>query len=382
MNADQILDVVRPLVLVVDGLGVIQDRRGGFGGWFGHQLDDVIGTSVFDFVAPAEVDELATYFAESVDMSLDTVTLSLPFRVTVVGDDGLEHPVEVIPTGLEQRSGIWEWVVVLVPLALTTCITRSLDAEMAGETRARVRELLTEEMAVDNANYTSRWFLIDLADTTRPTVTTSRSEDQHLARLLAGEVTDGWQPWADLAAGSTGAIALDDLPSSVREVLDARHWRRAATTPVHVGGAPAAAYVVLGRVPADLDPTIITANVAAPGRPPGRRDHAAHRPVARPRDRLVTAATRDPLTGLANREAFSDALAAAEGPSALLYIDIDHFKSGQRPLWPRDRRPGPDRGVSPNSRSLSTHRCRRSPRGRRVRGPAERRPARPSPGDR
>ena len=52
-------------------------------------------------------------------------------------------------------------------------------------------------------------------------------------------------------------------------------------------------------------------------------------------------ALSDPLTGLLNRRAFSDQVAAGAGPAegaaapmALLVLDLDHFKDDQRPLRP------------------------------------------------
>ncbi|MFI5935304.1 GGDEF domain-containing protein [Actinoplanes sp. NPDC051494] len=44
------------------------------------------------------------------------------------------------------------------------------------------------------------------------------------------------------------------------------------------------------------------------------------------RDVLEQQANADPLTGLANRRSFETALAGAEGPLALITVDLDHFK--------------------------------------------------------
>ena len=57
------------------------------------------------------------------------------------------------------------------------------------------------------------------------------------------------------------------------------------------------------------------------------------------------AARTDPLTGIANRRGFleqtavSRRAAAGRQPTAVLLFDLDHFKTDQRPLRPRRRRP-------------------------------------------
>ena len=57
------------------------------------------------------------------------------------------------------------------------------------------------------------------------------------------------------------------------------------------------------------------------------------------------AARTDPLTGIANRRGFleqtalSRRAAAAHQPTAVLLFDLDHFKTDQRPVRPRRRRP-------------------------------------------
>jgi len=104
-----------------------------------------------------------------------------------------------------------------------------------------------------------------------------------------------------------------------------RGWQRAAVTPVHVDGALVAAYLLFGRVPDQYEITKIDPNVAARIR---RLVDATALLIARwhDRDRLVAAATRDPLTGLANRDAFADALDVAPTGSSVLYVDVDRFK--------------------------------------------------------
>lgn len=325
MNADEILAAIRPLVLVVDGAGEVVDARGSFGGVFGYEASDFQGASVFEFVAPGQIDELAAYFLEAVERSAEALALPLPFRVSMMGRDGAAHPVDVIPTGETSGGDELHWVVVVVPVEQQTSVSRSLEAEMAGRPREEVKQLLAAELMVDNPSYSTRWFLIDLDAASGPAVTTARTQDEAMADAIAHEVHGGWRPWGQVPAGETVVVAVDELPRAVQAVATIRSWRRVALTPVHVEGSLVAAWLSFGRVPDNFDVSEINSNVLSRIR---RLVDATALLIARwhDRDRLVAAATRDPLTGLANRDAFADALAGAEDRAALLYIDVDHFK--------------------------------------------------------
>lgn len=323
MQTDDILDLLRPLVAVVEADGTITSLRGGYGGFLGLDLENRIGSSVFDFIAPHDVDELATYFLESIERSSDELTLTLPFRVTISGGDGIDHPADIIPTGVEVGGETTRWVVVVVPLALSTAATRSLDAEMAGAPRDHVRRLLTEELAVDNEAYGSRWFLLDPDDLS---ITTSRDEDRAMAQVLRDVVTSGWRPWTDPDSPSAQAFDLDSLDPAIGAQARPRGWRKLVVAPVRVDHEVVAVYFQLGRLPGSFPLTEITTNVRV--RIQGLVDVTALLITRwRSRDKLLAAASRDTLTGLANRATFSTALEQATTPAAVLYLDIDHFKS-------------------------------------------------------
>jgi diguanylate cyclase (GGDEF)-like protein len=327
VHADQILDALRPLVLVVDGVGTIAEARGGYGGFLGHDVSTLRGSSVFDHVPPEQVDELAAYFLESVDRSADSRALPLPFRISAIGADGLSHPVDIIPAEDPDTGAEIRWIVSVVPVELQASVSRSLEAEMAGAPRDAVKRLLTEELAIDNLHYSSRWFLVDLTETAGPTVTTARASEEPMAAALAEEVTHrGWRPWGGVDAGELATILVDDLPAGPRSIAAERRWRRVSVTPVHAGGALVAAYLLFSRVPDDFDVNEVNSNVLSRVR---RLVDATALLIARwhDRDRLVAAATRDPLTGLANRDAFADALADCADEATLLYIDVDRFKA-------------------------------------------------------
>jgi diguanylate cyclase (GGDEF)-like protein len=328
MNADEVLSKLRTLVITVDSSGQVLQASGGFGGFYGHDVSSFVGRNVFEYVAPEAHDELAVYFLESAGESVRTASLPVPFRVEILGVDGRRHPVDVIATGEPCEGGGWDWVVVLVPLELQTAHARSLDAEMSGAPRERVIQLLADEVTVDNLHYTTRAYFIDLSDPSDVSVTAARADDQPMADLiLRCHLEDGWEPWAHLAGGETEPLADLPVPEPIREAMASKGWRRGSVTCVRDGNDLLAAYVIMGRVPDDYPAGVVMTNVRAMLR---RLADVTGLIMTRwlERDRLTIAATRDSLTGLSNRAGLLAAMADRAVPDiALLYIDVDEFKS-------------------------------------------------------
>ena len=325
MNLAAVLASIRPLVIEVDGFGVVRAAHGGFGGFLGLDIPALVGQSVFDHLAPADATELAQYFIESADESLDTVSLPLPFRVEIVGGDGRLHSVDVIAAGRDEGGETWSWVATLVPAALQASISRPLDALVALEPRTRVKMLLTEDLAVDNDGYCSRGFLIEPIARSFVDVVTSRDDDHDLADEIARAVALGWSPWGAVPHAETVPVAVEALPRGLRALVEQRGWRRCSTTPVHLDGEVAAAYLVMGRVPEVYAVDHVMTNTATRYRYIARAT-ALILGAWRDRDRLEHAASHDALTGLPNRRAF-EAAVGGMGASGLLFIDVDEFKA-------------------------------------------------------
>ncbi|MDW3213498.1 MAG: GGDEF domain-containing protein [Ilumatobacteraceae bacterium] len=328
MNADEVLSMLRPVVLTVSGVGEVLQSSGGFGGFFGHDPATFVGRNVFEYVTPSAHEELALYFIESGGESAQTASLPVPFRVEIMGADGGQHPVDVIASGVPTGVGTWDWVVVLMPLELQTSHARSLDAEMAGEPHDRIKQLLADEVTVDNLHYTTRAFFVDLSDPTAVDVTSARADDQPMAELIRDcHVDEGWAPWTGLAGGDTIPIADRRLPRRIVEAMSDRGWRRASVTAVRTGADVLGAFVVMGRVPDDYPVDVVMTNVRALFR---RLADATELIMTRwsERERLTIAATRDSLTGLSNRAGLFAAMESrSELAISLLYIDVDEFKS-------------------------------------------------------
>lgn len=324
---------IRPLVIEVDGAGVVRGAHGGFGGFLGLDVATLVGESVFDHVAPSDAAELATYFIDSAGESFDTISIPLPFRVDLIGGDGRLHPVDVIATGREGGRDGWNWVALLVPVALQAAISQPVDAMINREPRSRVKALLAEELAVDNDVFSTRAFLVEPVALADVEVITSRREDADVGDEIARHVARGWAPWNGVPPAGTIPISTAALPDGLRTLAEGRDWRRITTTPVHVDDDVVAAYVVMGRVPAGYSVDRVLSNIAS------RQRYIANVTALimrgwRDRDRLEHAASHDPLTDLANRRAFDAAVAAVSvatgtgtSTGGLLFIDVDDFKS-------------------------------------------------------
>ncbi len=335
MDASEILASVRPLVLVVDSSGVMLDARGGAGGFLGHEPADLVGRLVFDIVAPDALADVAGYFARLTATPTHPVLMPMPFRSVMAGSDGLPYGVDVIPTGVVADTGERNWVVMLVPQSMETSVSEPLNAELTGAGRDVVRSRLCDELCYHNQYGSLRWYFVALED--EPQVFGPRS-DPGLLPVLQRAVDRGWQPWTTptLAVDESGRPrSADDvlLPCTAPASVTSAAWRHAEPdqafrigfVPVELDGELIGVYLELRWVPASGE-LMVRANVLTRIQNLCQVTALLHERW-RDRDRLVLAATRDTLTGLANRDALTDAISEAVEPSAVLYVDVDRFKS-------------------------------------------------------
>ena len=335
MEAVDILASVRPLILVVDATGTMLDARGGAGGFLGHDPDDLVGRLVFDIVAEEALADVAGYFARLTSSPSHPVLLPMPFRSVMSGSDRQPYGVDVIPTGVVDDAGARNWVVMLVPQSMQTSVSEPLNAELTGAGRDVVRSRLCDELCYHNQWGSLRWYFVALDG--EPQVFGPRS-DPGLVTVLQRAVDRGWRPW------TTPTLAVDEsvrprsaddvlLPCDVPPSVTAAALRhaepgqqfRAGFVPVELDGDLIGVYLELRWVPAEGE-LVVRANVLTRIENLCQITALLHERW-RDRDRLVLAATRDTLTGLANRDALTDAIGAASEPSAVLYVDVDRFKS-------------------------------------------------------
>ena len=119
-------------------------------------------------------------------------------------------------------------------------------------------------------------------------------------------------------------MPADRLPDTVR-ALDADGWTLVEAAPVVVHGHLTAAFVRYCQS-SEVDPlATIRTNVVARIRNLAEVTALLYNRW-HDRKELVAAATTDQLTGLANRDAFTAAMADRPAQFAVLYIDVDRFK--------------------------------------------------------
>jgi len=218
------------------------------------------------------------------------------------------------------------WTTEIIPVGLLGTSTRSLDLELAGAPRDEVCKMLCDELVIDSHVYTSRWVLIDRSDARNPTVITSREEDADLVAAVAADLDAGWQPWIGVGAAETRSLRIESVGSLTCDVVKRRGWHRVVASPVVVDGVVVATLLMLGSVPDGFDPLEVKANVAARIQRLVRTTALLFERWAT-QDRLTSAASTDDLTGIANRRAFFEALDLERRSSAVLFVDVDDFKS-------------------------------------------------------
>ena len=322
--ARNMLDLIRPLVAEIDGTGMIARTEGAHAGFLGRDPATLEGTSVFDHVSPEEGTRLANYFIENSTGGMETVHLPVPFRIEMLDINGVAQPVDIIPTAYEEDGLRTGWVVVALPVALTTAICAPLEAEMAGAPRSEVRRLLAKELE----GYRSRWMFVDLAPAGAADcveITVAESTDDRFARAAEAEIANGWKPWASVGGRRATLLLPEQMPDAVRDELMALDLDVVVAAPVTVQGRVVAAYLNVSCRGAGVERRKITANVM-------NRITSLVKVTSlvlerwQDRDDLNQLARTDALTGLANRQAFGEALDQPRLSAALLYVDVDGFK--------------------------------------------------------
>ncbi len=322
----RVLDSIRPVVVSIDGFGQIRGCWGGLGGFLDHDLDDLIGSNVLDLVAPSGRDEVASYFMSQLGDTVNSTVLPLPFRVKVLDAHGVEQSVDVIPTGLLDDPDEPGWVVVLVPLSLQAGASLPLDAEMAGASRNEVKRLLAAELDVDNREWVSRLYLVDLVGA-QPVVLGSARSDEFVRRSIQSSIRSGWRPWTSIGSGiGEFDVPWAAVPPETEQELGIGGWNLLESAAISLDGAVVAGLVRVSRAASTAPLSTNRINVAARFRQLVDVAELLYRRW-RDQDQLVAAAHTDTLTGLANREAVHAALDLGERSTSVLYIDIDRFKS-------------------------------------------------------
>ena len=285
--------------------------------FFGWRPDELIGENFAKVVAPASLPAVIDAFTAIDDAFEITPWGGVGFPADLLRADGTVVACElsVLTT---QRSGLPWYVVTTRRVGYERALDLAVAAMAEGVSLADILDRIVgalEEMAPDSHVAIGDGWTGDAFGVVAGAA----------GSLLAAE---GPTPWGRaLATGEDVWVAdLDGLPAPLAALAAAEGYHGCWVHPVVAPGdaGPRAAIVVWRLRPGQ--PTRFTwTTISRVGQllQLTLQWHRSHRT-------LQHAATHDQLTGLANRHAFLERLTtvarAAEGVSAVLFLDLDHFK--------------------------------------------------------
>lgn len=324
VSAIDILELVRPLVLVVDGSGQICQAHGAFGGLLGYTLEELVGKSVLEIVGSRDRLEVHGYFGSEAKQPFDPQPFS--YIGQIVAADGTEHSVSVYVGGKLDPNGQPLWVVTLVPSDIEASSSDTLNAEISGAPRTIVRQRLADELCRKDTIRPSGSFFVDLVSQHTPIVA-SCSTLQEFGSIAAQAVGSGWHPWEESSAQDGFFIyANDRVPWVLRGALEAKGWRVGGVAKVSIDNTLVGAFLFV------VDPSTTSAELKGSTNLHGRVSNlvkVAALVLQRwlEHDKLALAASTDYLTGLSNRTVLDTHFDSSSNQTSLLYIDVDHFKA-------------------------------------------------------
>jgi diguanylate cyclase (GGDEF)-like protein/PAS domain S-box-containing protein len=304
-------------IVMLDAEGTVRWSSASMERFFGYSPGDLTGRHFAEMVMPDSLDAAVEAFASVHDAYEVDPWGGVGVQLDLRHNDGYRLSCELAAL-TTRRTGL-PWYVVLIRLAgYERALDQAVEAMAAGASVGNVLSLIVS--AVENMFPRTGIAVCDRWNGDRFQVAAGPATN-----LL---VTQPGSPWARaLASGETVAIAgRDRLPGPLAALARAEGYRSCWVHPVSLadGDRPVAAIVVWRRHPGE--PTRFNRNTL---RKAGQllrltlQWDRSHRT-------LQFAATHDPLTGLANRQAFRDRLTAVakagEGQAAVLYLDLDRFK--------------------------------------------------------
>lgn len=291
---------------------------------FGYDRDEIIGTNMLDYLDP-EWDSTAF---ESIAAALGAEGLRLPTIFRAFTKDGTRTIVEVWANS-QLHDPVLEGMVVYVRRwDERILLDRALETLANGEPVEATMRLLLEAMACETLEADGS-VLYEPSTMGFEAVVGAPDLDP----ILSGAATArGTAPW-DRArvTGTREIVAVADLPPALAEVATAAGYNMCWVWPVpDARDGSVAACVVAWRRGDEIEPD--QSRVYAMD----RLSRIAELRLDREQSlvSLHYAATHDPLTKLANRACFYDALDevtapgrdGASGRLGVLYLDLDGFK--------------------------------------------------------
>lgn len=304
-------------IVMLDYDGVIRWVGASIERFFGYRPDDLIGEHFAAMITPASLPAAYEAFASVHDAYEIDPWGGVGIQVGLKHAEGHELSCELAAL-TTRRTGL-PWYVVLVRQAgYERALDQAVEAMAAGASLGTVLALVVS--AVQNMVPRTGVAVCDRWNGERFEVSAGTATS-----LL---VTQPGSPWARALASGEDVFVEDrsGLPGPLAALARAEAYESCWVHPVSLtaGDRPVAAIVVWRR------------HAGAPTRFNWNTLRKAGQLLRltlqwdRSHRTLEFAATHDPLTGLANRQAFRDRLTAVaksgEGRAAVLYLDLDRFK--------------------------------------------------------
>ncbi len=305
--------------LVVGCDGVVTGAYGGAGHLAGWPYGELVGRSVLDVLGHATRAELSGLFAPGAATPIAARALSFP--AVVVGPDGQEEEFDVSPAGFD-RDGCRGWVVTISSRSDLSPVGDVLRRMIRGDALADVGAAVARRLTYDTADSTHLSLVITWPGTVRMTLAAGRPgsalEPAVRATVESGEAC----LWPAPDSGEIVDVPLDTLPAEVVTAMEADGFAQLLAMRIEIGQRNA---LVLLHFARDLNVGGLLGNTRLAYRELGM---ALTRAVEREEgERLLReAAMRDPLTGLYNRAGFGELTGNADLGSAVVFVDLDHFK--------------------------------------------------------
>jgi len=304
-------------IVMLDYDGIVRWVGASIERFFGYPPEQVVGQHFAEMITPASLPAAYEAFAAVEDAFEIEPWGGVGVQVGLKHAEGHEVSCELAAL-TTRRSGL-PWYVVLVRQAgYERALDQAVEAMASGATHGTVLSLVVG--AVQNMVPRTGVAVCDRWNGERFEVSAGNATS-----LL---VAQPGSPWARALAADEDVVVEDrsGLPGPLAALARAEAYESCWVHPVSLveGERPVAAIIVWRRHPGR--PTRFNRNTL---RKAGQllrltlQWDRSHRT-------LEFAATHDPLTGLANRQAFRERLTAitksSEGNSAVLYLDLDRFK--------------------------------------------------------
>jgi diguanylate cyclase (GGDEF)-like protein/PAS domain S-box-containing protein len=303
-------------ITLIDPEGMIRWASASIERFFGWDPGSLIGRRFDAIIAPESLAEIHEAFA-AIDEAFEITPwggVGLPVHLLHADGTPVACELAVITT---QRTGLPWYVVhtrrVGYERALDLAVEAMAEGAALGDVLMRLVGALEGMVPGSVVAIGDRWSGSQFA------VTAGRG-----GRLLSAEPG---APWTKaLETGKDVAVDLGDMSGPVAAMARAEGYEACWVHPV--------------TVPSDAEPVAAIVVWRTRAGRPTRFNWTTVRRVGqllrltlqwdRSHSTLRFAATHDPLTGLANRQAFLDRLdavsASGEDQAAVLYLDLDHFK--------------------------------------------------------